>query len=80
MTNKEEKLPATITDKIPTLTIKEKIISVGYSLLRYLFLFLIITFAFPKLLKNIKEKYAFRTITDHLVTAGTGIIAMFLFQ
>ena len=24
MTNKEEKLPATITDKIPTLTIKEK--------------------------------------------------------
>lgn len=62
-----------------TLTIKEKIISVGYSLLRYLFLFLIITFAFPKLLKNIKEKYAFRTIADHLVTAGTGIIAMFLF-
>lgn len=58
--------------------VKDKIINIGYSLLRYLFVFMIITFAFPKLLKYIKTKYNFNNITDYMVTTGVGIIGMFV--
>lgn len=60
-------------------TVKDKIISIGYSLLRYLFVFMLITFMFPKLLRHIKEKYSFNKAIDYLSTAGTGIISMFVF-
>lgn len=60
-------------------TIKDQIISAGYSLLRYLFVFMIVLFSFPKLLKYIKTKYMYDNITDYFSTSGTGIIGMFVF-
>lgn len=61
------------------ITIKDRIINIGYSLLRYLFLFMVITFAFPKVLKHIKTKYTYKNITEYLTTTGTGIISIFIF-
>lgn len=60
-------------------SIQDKIISIGYSLLRYLFVFMIITFAFPKVLKYIKTKYTYDKITDYLTLSGKGAIGLFIF-
>lgn len=65
--------------KIVKVSIKDKIINVGYSLLRYLFLFMVLTFAFPKLLKYIKTKYVYNNAGEYLTTCGTGVFGMFMF-
>ncbi len=65
--------------KIVKVSIKDKIINAGYSLLRYLFLFMVLTFAFPKLLKYIKTKYVYNNAGEYLTTCGTGVLGMFMF-
>ena len=61
------------------ISLKDKIISIGYSLLRYLFLFMILTFAFPKLLKYIKTNYIYNNISQYFTVSGLGLLGMFIF-
>ena len=65
--------------KVVKVSLKDKIVSLGYSLLRYLFLFMVLTFAFPKLLKHIKTRYVYNKFGDYLTTSGVGVLGMFMF-
>lgn len=65
--------------KVVKVSLKDKIVSLGYSLLRYLFLFMVLTFAFPKLLKHIKTRYVYNKFGDYLTTSGVGVFGMFMF-
>ncbi len=65
--------------EVVKVSIKDKIINAGYSLLRYLFLFMVLTFTFPKLLKYIKTKYVYNNAGEYLTTCGTGVLGMFMF-
>lgn len=60
-------------------SIKDKLVQIGYGLLRNLFTFMVIAYAFPKLLKHIQTKYVYNNVTDYLVTAGIGILGLFIF-
>ncbi len=60
-------------------SIKDRIISVCYSLLRYLFLFLVISFSFPKFLKLLKEKCIYNKLSEYLSISGLGVIGLFVF-
>ena len=65
--------------KIVKVSIKDRLIQIGYSLLRSLFAFMIIAYFFPKLLKHIQTKYVYNNVTDYLATAGSGFIGLFIF-